>query len=181
MAETKTKTPTTKKAVANDDLADEINFTDEDLEKRVTIHNISDWDLGLTLQNEVGERTLTRNSTLRLTRSELMAQLNIGNTALGGIDGKGSHATIYIEDAATRRWLGFETKDKPQAIYTDDVAHKLFAMTQAEFEKNLPIYIVTRAEKFALKDAIKRLGLNDYQKMRYAAKYIGCPIDSFYD
>ena len=54
-------------------------------------------------------------------------------------------------------------------------------MTQAEFEKNLPIYIVTRAEKFALKDAIKRLGLNDYQKMRYAAKYIGCPIDSFYD
>ena len=47
-----------------------------------------------------------------------------------------------------------------------------------DFKNSLPKYIVTRAEKFALKDAIKRLRLNDYDKLRVCAKYIGTPLES---
>ena len=177
MAETKAKKTATKKV--EEDIDSVVDFTDEELEKRVTIRNITDWDLGIILQNENGEKKLTRNGTLRLSRSEIMAQINIGNKAIAGVDGKGTHACIYIEDAPTRRWLGFETKDCPQKIFTDDVAKKLFAMSQSEFETKLPKYIATRAEGFALRDAIKRLKFNDYRKMRAVANRSGVPLEEF--
>lgn len=177
MAETKAKKSVTKKV--EEDIDSVVDFTDEDLEKRVTIRNIADWDLGIILQNEVGEKKLTRNGTLRLSRSEIMSQINNGNKSISGFDGKGTHACIYIEDAPTRRWLGFESAGCPQKIFTDDVAKKLFAMSQSEFEEKLPKYIATRAEGFALRDAVKRLKFNDFRKMRVIANRIGIPLEEF--
>ena len=51
-------------------------------------------------------------------------------------------------------------------------------MSFAKFKENLPKEIITRAEKFALKDSIVRLRLNDYDKLRVCAKYIGTPLES---
>ena len=178
MAETKAKKTTTKKVVANDDLTDEIEFTDVDLDKRVSVRNLADWNASITLQNEIGSVEIVPHSVARISRNELMAQKNINNIGLVGIDGCGSHATLYVEDAPTRRWLGFETKDKPQTFFNDDIVYELFTKSYVDFKDSLPKYIVTRAEKFALKDAIKRLRLNDYDKLRVCAKYIGTPLES---
>ena len=44
-----------------------------------------------------------------LSREEIIAQGQNGNTLLTGIDGVGSHATWYIEDDYTRNELSFDT------------------------------------------------------------------------
>jgi hypothetical protein len=49
-------------------------------------------------------------------------------------------------------------------------------MPQAQFEKELPNYIVTRAEKYALNEAIDRLGFNDFRKIMYISKYTEYPL-----
>lgn len=177
MAETKTKKTATKKTVTNDDLDDKVTFVDSELEKRVSVHNISNWKIGMNLKNEQGSVEFTPNGIQRVARNELMSQMNSNNVSLLGIDGKGSHATLYIDDAPTRRWLGFETKDEPQKIFTDDVARKLFEMSFEDYKRELPNYIVTRAEKYALSEAITRLKFNDYRKIMYAKDYTGFPIN----
>lgn len=178
MSEVKAKKPTTKIVEATDDSADEVEFSDTELDKRVSVRNLADWSASITLQNELGSIEIVPHSVARISRNELMAQKNINNIGLVGIDGCGSHATLYVEDAPTRRWLGFETKDKSQVFFNDDIVRKLFAMSFEKFKDNLPKEIVTRAEKFALKDAIVRLKLNDYNKLRVCAKYIGTPLES---
>ena len=178
MAESKAKKTATKVADTkkNDDIVIPVEFTDEDLDKSVVIHNIAGWDVTFALRNRVGDVLMTKKSKQRLQRNEIQSQIYNGNKLFAGTDGKGSHATIYIEDAATRQWLGFETQDEPQLVFTDDVARKLFAMSQSEFERELPHYIATRAEKYALNEAIERLGFNDYRKIVYASKYTDYPL-----
>jgi phosphoglycolate phosphatase-like HAD superfamily hydrolase len=176
MAETKAKKTATKKAAANEDIVETVDFDDKDLDKSVVIYNIAGWNVTFALRNREGDVLLTKKSKQRLPRNEIQAQIYNGNKLFSGTDGNGSHATIYIEDKATRIWLGFETADKPQKIFTDDVARKLFAMSQSEFEQELPNYIATSAEKYALNEAIERLGFNDYRKIVYASKYTGYPL-----
>lgn len=181
MAETKAKKTTTKveekpetKNVKND--VDPANWTDEDLEKNVVVHNIAGWSVTFALRNRTGDILMARNTKHRLSRNEIQAQVYNGNKLFAGTDGQGSHATLYIEDEATRRWLGFETDDKKQIVFSDDIAKKLFAMPQAQFEKELPNYIVTRAEKYALNEAIERLGFNDFRKIMYISRYTEYPL-----
>ena len=119
---------------------------------------------------------MAKNAKQRLSRNEIQAQVYNGNKLFAGTDGQGSHATIYIEDEATRRWLGFETDNKKQIVFTDDIVKKLFNMPQEQFEKELPNYIVTRAEKYALNEAIDRLGFNDFRKIMYISKYTEYPL-----
>lgn len=176
MAETKAKKPATKKTVVEDEES-EVDFTDTDLEKSVLVRNIADWDVGFRLRETEGDALITKNSKRRFTRSEIQAQIYNGNTLFSGIDGKGSHATLYIEDAPTRRWLNFETKDESQMVFTDETVKKLFSMSDDVFKSTLPQYIATRAEKYALMEAIERLKLNDYRKIIYCSKYTGRPIE----
>lgn len=172
MAETKAKKTTTK--VNNN--TDPANWSDEDFEKNVVVRNIAGWNITFALRNKVGDVLMARNTKHRLSRSEIQAQVYNGNKLFAGTDGQGSHATIYVEDEATRRWLGFETDDKKQIVFTDDIAKELFAMPQAQFEKELPNYIVTRAEKYALNEAIERLGFNDFRKIMFISKYTEYPL-----
>lgn len=172
MAETKAKKTTTK--VNNN--VDPANWTDDDLEKNVVIYNIAGWNVTFALRNKLGDVLMAKNAKQRLSRNEIQAQVYNGNKLFAGTDGQGSHATIYIEDEATRRWLGFETDNKKQIVFTDDIVKKLFNMPQEQFEKELPNYIVTRAEKYALNEAIDRLGFNDFRKIMYISKYTEYPL-----
>ena len=72
--------------------------------------------------------------------------------------------------------VGFEDDDRPQFVFTDDTVKKMFRMSDADFEKNLPVFITTRAEKYAPIEAIKRLGFNDYRKIVIASNYTGYKI-----
>jgi hypothetical protein len=175
MAETKAKKPTTKKTVVEDEVSED-EFTDTDLEKRVLVKNIAGWDVGFRLRETEGDALITKNSKRRFTRNEIQAQVYNGNNLFSGVDGKGGHATLYIEDAPTRRWLNFETKDEPQLVFTDDMVKKLFNMPDDTFKEMLPQYISTRAEKFALMETIERLRLNDFRKIMFCSEYTGHPI-----
>ena len=78
-----------------------------------------------------------------------------------------------IEDELTRKWLGFETDEEEQKILTDKLVKDMFKLSQANYEKAIQENVVTRAEKNALIEAIKRLKLNDYSKIMYATAYTG--------
>jgi hypothetical protein len=107
MAETKAKKTATKKAAANEDIVETVDFDDKDLDKSVVIYNIAGWNVTFALRNREGDVLLTKKSKQRLPRNEIQAQIYNGNKLFSGTDGNGSHATIYIEDKATRI-LGFE-------------------------------------------------------------------------
>ena len=153
-----------------------VNKGEINLDERVTVTNLAGWEVTFPAIHsaELSKGVLfAPNSSQVLTRNEIIAQVNSDNTLFTGSDGKGSHATLYIKDSATRRYIGFDTDDEPQKVFTLNVAKRLFKLSQAEYEAALPEYIVTRAEKFAFIEAIKQLNFNDYRKMIYAVEYCG--------
>lgn len=147
---------------------------DLNLDVKVTIRNLAGWDVTFArLHDGIGDVVIVANGQQRLSRNEVIAQVNNNNKLFMGSDTIGSHATVYIDDKATRKLLGFEDDNRPQMVFTEQLVKKLFNMNQAEYEKNLPIYIRTRAEKYALIETIKELRLNDYAKMVFASEYTG--------
>lgn len=148
------------------------------LETKVTVRSIAGWDTYFSRITEVGDVRITPNGTIRLSRNEIIAQVQNGNRLFAGIDGLGGHATLYIEDEPTRIELGFDQDGKKQNILTDEKAKSLFAIKQQEeFEATYIKEVITRAEEYALIQIIKRLGLNDYRKIRFIEKYSGFNLD----
>ena len=60
-----------------------------------------------------------------------------------------------------------------QNILTVDAVKKLFEYkTLKTFEEKLKDLVVTRAEKFAILEIIKREKLNDFEKIRIVENYV---------
>jgi len=169
----KTVKETEKPIVAdNAEIDEELN-----LDAKITVKNLAGWKVTFgRLHDGVGDIVIAENGEQRLSRNEVQAQINNGNKLFVGTDGRGGHATIYIKDAPTRRWVGFEDADHPQNIFNDDVVKQLFDLRYDEFEYQLPDKIQTRAEKYALVETIKRLGYNDYKKITLVCRYTGYQI-----
>lgn len=152
-------------------------YVELNLDQKVTIRSIAEWETGFSrIVDGNGDVTVVPNGTVRLSRNEIIAQVQSGNRGFTGFDGKGSHATYYIEDAPTRVEVGFETPDGKvkQQIFSDSLIKELFDIKdQADFERAFTTAIVTRAEKVASLPAIKRLGINDYSKIRFVENYTG--------
>lgn len=154
----------------------ETTFLEEDLnlDTKVTVKNLAGWDVTFArLQDGIGEVVIVANGQQRLSRNEVIAQVNNNNKLFTGTDTIGSHAMIYIDDEQTRRWLGFDEDGKPQLVFTEKLVKELFKLSQAEYEKSVKKYIYTRAEKYAFIETIKKLQLNDYNKMIFAVRYTG--------
>lgn len=166
----------TRTTTVNDTQNQNATVIEEDLnlDAKVTVKNLAGWDVTFArLQDGHGDVVVVANGQQRLSRNEVIAQVNNNNKLFTGSDTVGSHATIYIDDAATRRWVGFEEEGKPQKVFTEKLVKDLFDMSQAKYEAALPKYIRTRAEKYALIETIKKLRLNDYAKMVFASEYTG--------
>lgn len=166
----------TQDTTVNNTPKQETTVIEEDLnlDAKVTVKNLAGWDVTFArLQDGHGDVVIVANGQQRLSRNEVIAQVNNNNKLFTGSDTVGSHATVYIDDAATRRWVGFEEEGKPQKVFTEQLVKDLFAMSQAKYEVALPKYIRTRAEKYALIETIKKLRLNDYAKMVFASEYTG--------
>lgn len=148
-----------------------VNTEDKlNLEEKVTVHNIAGWKIGFHRIDGVGDIAITPEGSTRLSRNEIISQVQNGNPLFTGIDGTGNHATLFIDDSSTRNEVGFEN----QIIFNDEKAGKIFALkSQAAFEKEIKDYIKTRAEKYAVMKAIKRLGINNYTKIRFIEDYTG--------
>ncbi len=183
VANTKTKKPTND----NTQVASVTNVTppanttpaqaaekDLNLDVKVTIRNLAGWDVTFArLHDGIGDVTIVANGHQRLSRNEVIAQVNNNNKLFVGSDTIGSHATVYIDDEPTRKLLGFEEEGRPQMVFTEQLVNDLFNISQSEYEDKLSTYIRTRAEKYALIETIKKLRLNDYAKMVFAAEYTG--------
>ena len=103
-------------------------------------------------------------------------QTQNGNRLFTGTDTRGSHATLYIEDKATRVEVDFESEDGKvkQEILNDEKVKYLFGLkTDKSFEENLRKTVVTRAEKYAIVKIIKRLKFDNYSKMKIVENYTG--------
>jgi len=150
------------------------------LDEKITIRNLANWTVGFKRIESNGDCSIPAKGTTRITRNEVIAQVQNGNKLLSGIDNVGSHATIIIEDAPTRVELGFESEDGKikQKVLTEDVVVKMFEYkTISTFEKYLKENVVTRAEKFAIIEYIKKLKLNDFDKIRIVENYTGLKVE----
>lgn len=154
-----------------------VNITpveDTRLDKKVTVRSIAPWITGAARKTSIGDITIPSMGTVLLSREEIIAQGQNGNTLLTGTDGVGSHATWYIEDEFTRQELSFDIGDQKQEFLTQDAIKKIFELkTKKSFEENIKKNVVTRAEKFYLLHTIKNLKLNDYSKIAFCEDYCG--------
>ena len=155
-------------------MAEERNNEEIRLDKKVTVRSIAPWITGATRKTSVGHITIPALGTVLLSREEIIAQGQNGNTLITGIDGIGSHATWYIEDDYTRSELSFDVDNKKQEFLTQDTIKKIFELkTQKSFEENIQKSVVTRAEKIYLLHTIKALKFNDYAKNAFCEDYCG--------
>ena len=147
------------------------------LEEKVTVRNIAGWNVGFARLSDMrGDVVVPAEGVVRLTRNEIIMQTQNGNRLFTGIDSRGSHATLYIEDKATRVEVEFESEDGDQVqdILTVDKVKGLFALkSEKSFNEKLREAIVTRAEKYALIKMVRKLKLNDFSKIRAIEKYTG--------
>ena len=138
------------------------------METKITVRSLANWTTGFQRIESTGDVTITPNGTTRLSRGEVISQVQNGNMLFTGIDGVGSHATLYIEDADTR-------EKKVQKILTPELVAKLFAYKgmSKTFKDKVSEYIVTSAEKSAVMMMIKKGNYNDYEKIRFIENYTG--------
>ena len=69
------------------------------LDEKVVVRSLAPWNTGAARKTTIGDITIPAKGTVYLTREEIIAQAQNGNKLVNGIDGYGSHATWYIEDA----------------------------------------------------------------------------------
>lgn len=165
------------------DVVEQINSAEQEdfnFDKNVTVKSIANWNTGFARVSTIGDVMIPPNGSIRLTRSEIIAQSQVGNVLFNGIDGLGAHATLFIDDAATRIYLGFESEDGSvkQDVFSDAKVKDAFKLSAKSFEEVCVSTFKTRAEKYALIEAIKRLNLNDYSKIRFVEKYTGYKVEA---
>lgn len=149
------------------------------MEQKVTLRNIAGWTTGFRRIEGDGDITIPPEGTARVSRAEVIAQVQNGNRLLTGIDDRGSHATLYIDDELTRIEVDFESKEDKitQQVLTTDVVKKLFDYkTIKTFEDKLRETVVTRAEKYAIIQIIKKEKINDFEKVRIVENYTGFKV-----
>lgn len=150
-----------------------------DLEKKVTVRSIAPWTTGFQRIESNGDVTIPPEGTARIARSEIIAQVQNGNRLFCGTDNRGSHATLYINDDATRAEVDFDSPEekRTQVVITSELVQKLFNYkTMKTFEEKLKEYVVTRAEKCAILQIIKKEKLNDFEKIRMVENYTGYKV-----
>ena len=149
------------------------------LEQKVTVRSIAPWTTGFQRIETIGDVTIPTNGSVRLSRSEIIAQVQNGNVLFTGVDSRGSHATLYIEDEPTRIEVDFDIKEEKitQKVITVDAVKKLFEYkTMKTFEEKLKELVLTRAEKHAIANIIRKEKINDHEKVRVVENYIGVSI-----
>ncbi len=149
------------------------------MEDKITLTSIAPWLTGFNRMLSTGSVSIAPNGSVRLSREEVLAQGQSGNKLITGIDGMGSHATLYIEDEWTRKELGFDTDEKKQTVINKKLVKDMFdKKTLPTFKKVVEENIVTRAEKFSLLSIIKTLKINEYDKIAFCEEYCGAKVNA---
>jgi hypothetical protein len=155
-----------------ENMTETMDVSNINFEKKITIRNLADWNVGFVKNDTTGDITIAPHGTTRISRAEVISQVENSNKLFIGT-GDGNHATIYIDDEVTRKYVEFDN----QQILTKECVSKLFKITSlAKFKSELKNVVVTRAEKFALMKFIKDLRLNDYDKIKACEEHCGVTL-----
>ena len=143
------------------------------LDEKVVVKNLCEWDLYFKRIEGTGDIKIARKGETRLTRAEIQAQVYANNSMFVGLDEKGNHAKILIDDKETRVLVGFESEEqKEQMLLTPDKVAKLLEYkTMSSFKKNVEDAVKTQAEKIAFIKEAKKQGLKDYDKIKFIEEY----------
>jgi Fe-S cluster biosynthesis and repair protein YggX len=144
------------------------------MDDKVTVRNLAPWSIGFPNLVGRGDTTIAPSSETRMKRDEIVDQVSSGNKLLTGNDSYGSHATIFIDDAETRKYLEFDSEDgkRTQNIISSDKVAKWFELkTMTAFKKNIEENVITRAEKQFVLKAIQDLKLDSYEKIEFCKEY----------
>lgn len=146
-------------------------------EGRIFIKNLASWEVGFRRKLSMGDVVIAPNGKISIDKEEIINQVYDNNALIkGSFDEIGSHATIYIEDEATRKELEFDSEDgkRKQFILDDDTFKKMFELkTLKTFKEHLTNEVLTQSEKFRLVDYIRKAKVNDYDKIRAVEEYVG--------
>lgn len=148
-----------------------------DMDKKISIKNLCNYPLYMPRTEGQGDISVPPLGIVRLSVAEVMGQSYNRNVMFNGIDGKGGHAMIFIDDKDVRVELGFEEEEKPQEVISDEKIKEAFAIKgKAKFENAIKELAVTYGEKVNLVERIKKLGFNEYDKIKFVEKYTGMKV-----
>lgn len=169
------KTSNNTKAVENT-IPDEISIETVEtkslsMEEKITLKNLANWMVGFNKIESNGEVNINAGGSVRVSRAEVISQYENGNKLLRG-DGDGTHATIYIDDKATRDYL-----DITSELIDKDKVKKIFAINGLDdFRNEIYKTFTTQAEKVLLIKIIRECGFNDFNKIRECEVLCGMTV-----
>lgn len=145
-------------------------------DERILLKNLCEWDLYFPKIETAGDVMIPKGGVTRIPFSEIQAQVYSGNKMLVGIDGKGGHAKILIDDKNARVVCGFEeesAESKQEVIDTEAIKKLMEIKTLNAFKKKVQETILLESEKLTLVEEAKKLGLNDHEKIKFIETYTG--------
>ena len=123
-------------------------------EGRIVLKNLAPWEVCFPRKLSMGDVVIAANGKMSIDKEEVMNQVYANNKLIkGSFDDIGSHATIYIEDEATRLELEFDSEDgnRKQFILDDKAFAKMFEYkTLKTFKDHLYSEVLTQSEKFRM-------------------------------
>lgn len=146
------------------------------MDEKIPVRNLCDWDIYFDRIETIGTVKIPRKGIMRIQRGEVQSQVYDRNPFFIGLDGKGSHAKVLIEDKDTRVLLGFESEDgkeTQQVLDKERVKQIIEYKTMTTFKKKIEEEVKTHAEKAILVEEAKILGLNDHDKIKFIEEYTG--------
>ncbi len=169
------KTSNNIKTVENtipDEISVEVTETKSlSMEEKITLKNLANWMVGFNKIESNGEVNINAGGSVRVSRAEVISQYENGNKLLRG-DGDGTHATIYIDDKATRDYL-----DITSELIDKNKVKKIFAINGLDdFRNEIYKTFTTQAEKVLLIKLIRECGFNDFNKIRECEALCGMTV-----
>ena len=173
----KTEPENTKKKPTNESKEQTIEVDKPlNLEEKITLRNIANWPVAFAREETTGDIVISANGFVRLTRNEVILQVNKGNRLFTGAKLDGNHPTIFIDDEPTRIELGYDQ----QIVLTEQLVEKLMSISDFNtFVSQVNGNIITRGEKYSFAKALEEKGFNDYKKMMYLESYTGYHFNRF--
>ena len=171
MAKTSNNTKTVENTIP-DEISVEVTETKPlSMEEKITLKNLANSMVGFNKIESNGEVNINAGGSVRVSRAEVISQYENGNKLLRG-DGDGTHATIYIDDKATRDYL-----DITSELIDKNKVKKIFAINGLDdFRNEIYKTFTTQAEKVLLIKLIRECGFNDFNKIRECETLCGMTV-----
>lgn len=171
MAKTSNNIKTVENTIPDEVSIETVETKPLNMEKKITLKNLANWMVGFNKIESNGEVNINAVGSVRVSRAEVISQYENGNKLLRG-DGDGTHATIYIDDKATRDYL-----DITSELIDKNKVKKIFAINGLDdFRNEIYKTFTTQAEKVLLIKIIRECGFNDFNKIRECEALCGMTV-----